>query len=168
MSAIKDGDIFRWHYKDETPEQRRPWGRYHCKSCIAVAKGGMLFDTFWCYSPEKVGGGMEGARFTYDEAAASLELEHVGNLADLEKQPEWKGAYYDDADCVNLNHSNSSRDNFYIRKGAARSQKKMRATLIERIEACERAISFEQSKLERLRETLNAVEFGEPLDKVYL
>jgi hypothetical protein len=165
---IKDGDIFRWSYKDEQPEHRREWGRYHCKSCIAVAKAGMLHDTYWHYSPEKVGGGMDGARWTYDEAVDRIHLEPVGNLAELEKKEEWHAAYYDDADCVNLNHSNSSRNNFYIRKGAQRSREKMLAVLAERIRQSESEISFRESRLERDRQLQADLESGRDLADVYL
>jgi hypothetical protein len=162
MTEIKDGDIFRWRYKDEQPEHRREWGRYHCKSQIAIAKGGSLRDTFW------FGGGSDNATWSYDDAEQKLELTHLGNFFDLERRSEHEAMYYADADCVNLNHANSSKGNFYIRKGAARCREKMRATARERIEQSEREISFAQDRLTRTRELLAAIERGDDLDKVYL
>lgn len=165
---IKDGDIFRWRYADEKPEQLGQWGRYHCRSRIAVAKDGWLIDTFWTYGVEKPRRDDSTASWSCDDAKKKLELTFVGNIGDLEKRDEWQAAYYDDADIVNLNHGNSSRGNFYVRKDAQRCRSKMLATVAERIAECERIISFEQSKLERLRETTARLNSSESLDKIYL
>jgi len=159
--AIKDGDIFRWRYKDEQPEHRRAWGRYHCKSQIAVARDGILRDTYW-------NDNSSGTIWSYDEAERLLELSFVANFADLEKRDELAAAYYDDADCVSLNHANSTRGNFYIRKGAKRSKSKMLDTLADQIAKAESEIEFARSRLDRYRETLTAITRGEDLDKVYL
>jgi hypothetical protein len=162
MSAIKDGDIFRWRYKDEKPEHLGAYRRYHCKSQIAVAKDGQLVDTFWG------GSASDSAWWTYAEAETGLVLTHLGNFSELEKKPEYMAAYYDAADIVNLNHSNSSRDNFYTRKGAQRSKDKMRATLAERIATTEREISFRQDRLERDRQLLADIDSGRELADVHL
>jgi hypothetical protein len=160
--TIADGDVFRWHYRDEKDGDRREWGRYHCKSRIAIAKNGCLRDTFW------FGGGSDNATWTYSEAQQKLVLERLGNLFDLEKRPEYEAMYYADADIVDLNHANSSRGNFYIRKGAERSREKMCATLLERIAAKEREIRFAQDRLDRAREQLAAIERGDDLNAIYL
>lgn len=159
---IQDGDVFRWRYKDEKPEQLGAWGRYHCKSQIAIAKDGRLQDTYWGTSY----GSHKG--WSYADAERDLELRRLGNLSELEKRPEYEAVYFDDADCVDLSHANSSKGNFYVRKGAARSRDKMRATLVERISRFERDISFAQSRLERAREQLASIERGIGLDEVYL
>lgn len=157
---INDGDIFRWRYKDETPEQCRTWGRYHCKSQIAIARDGVLADTFWHGSPSTF--------WTYADALRDLDLVRLGNLTQLEKRPEYEVMYYDDADCVNLNHSNSSRDNFYVRKGAPRSRAKMRSTLNDRIADLTREQAHAEHKLDRAREQLAAIDRGDDIEKVYL
>lgn len=160
--TIKDGDIFRWRYNDEKPADTRQYSRYHCKSQIAVAKDGYLIDTYW-------GGSLLDATYwSYNEAPQQLHLERLGNFADLEKRPDYHAMYYDDADCVDLRHPNSSRDNFYVRKGAQRSRVKMRDTVTERIEGAERAIQREQSKLDRLRDMLSQIDADKPLDTIYL
>jgi hypothetical protein len=107
---IKDGDIFRWRYKDETSEDMGAYRRYHCKS--QIARDGRLTDTFW-------GGLSTNISWKYSDALERLDLTHIANFADLDSQQEYMAAYYDDADCVNLNHSNSSKGNFYIRKDKA-------------------------------------------------
>lgn len=159
--TIKDGDIFRWRYKDEKPEHRREWGRYHCKSQIAVAKSGILRDTYW-------GDSSSGTIWSYDEAERLLELTFVANFADLEKRDEYRADYYDDADCVSLNHPNSTRGNFYVRKGAQRSRERMRVVVAERIAATEHEIAYRQGVAERLRELAIQIETATDLGKVYL
>lgn len=166
--SIKDGDIFRWRYKDEKPEQLGAWGRYHCKSRIAIAKkDGRLIDTFWCHSLERAGG-MDCAQWTYEEAGEHLELTLLGNLAELEKRPEYHANYYDDADYLDLNHSNSSTGNFYVRKGAQRSRDKMRSVVLERMTEADREIARGHSNLERHRAILADIDGGKSLDEVYL
>jgi hypothetical protein len=159
---IVDGDIFRWRYKDEKPEHLREYGRYHCKSLIAVAQKGWLVDTFWS-SPT------DGSWLaTYADAPGKLELSKLGNFADLEKRDDYHRFYYDDADVVDLSHSNSSRDNLYIRKGAVRSREKMRAVMLERIETAKRELQSAQWRLERERKILVDLDAATDLDKVYL
>lgn len=159
---INDGDVFRWAYKDEKADDRRQYSRYHCKSRIAIAENGWLIDTFW----GRRGDG--SAAWPYAEAETALVLERLGNMAELERRPEYAAAYYDDADCVDLNHSNSSRDNFYIRKGAVRSKEKMRAVVLERMTDTERSIGAAERKLSLLRERLHNIDSGVPLDDIYL
>lgn len=160
--TIKHGDIFRWRYKDEKLEHLGPWRRYHCKSQIAVAKGGLLIDTYWG------GSASDSTHWTYAEAERQLNLTLLGNFADLDKRPEYHAAYYDAADIVDINHPNSSRGNFYVRKGAQRSRDKMRAVLAERIADAERDIASAQSRLDRHRQALSDTEGGKPLGEVHL
>lgn len=163
MGVITDGDIFRWRYKDEKPEHLRDYGRYHCKSRIAIAKGGLLIDTYWSMLSTS-----NSAYWPYADAARELELERLGNFANLEKRPEYHKYYYADADVVDLSHANSSKDNLYVRKGAARCRAKMRAVMLENIATTERDLAYAQHKLERQRKTLAEVESAADLDEVYL
>lgn len=97
-----------------------------------------------------------------------MDLTHLGNLADLEKRPDYHANYYDAADCVNLNHANSSTGNFYVRKGAQRSRERMRVVVAERTAATEREISAAQWKLDRLREVAAEIESTKNLNEVVL
>lgn len=159
---IVDGDIYRWRYKDEKPEHLAAWGRYHCKSRIAIANAGRLFDTYWG------GFGSDSARWTYADAEAQLELTRLGNFSELEKRPDYETMYYDAADIVDLRHPNSSRDNVYIRKGAPRSKAKMLSVLLERVETSERELNYAKLRIERDRERIAAIERGDDLNGVYL
>jgi hypothetical protein len=79
----------------------------------------------------------------------------------LERAKEYQADYYDDADIVNLNHSNSSRDNFYLRKGAKKSQAKMLEVArrnLERSQSNERAAANLSSDL---TEAIRRIEAGD-------
>ena len=144
--GLREGDIFRWSYRESGDDSR--WGRYHCCSLIAIVDDrGRLRDTFWS-------SGSDGRIFTERDLPA-LKLTYLGNLADLEKVPEYLTDYYDDADIVNLNHANSSRGNFYIRKGAVRSQKKMLEVAKAKLQE---SIANEQSAARRSLALVDAIE----------
>lgn len=149
--AMREGDIYRWSYVE--PGDDRDYGRYHCCSRIAVITKGRLRDTFWSLASD-------GRSFGLDELS-KLNLTYVANFEDLERHPEWQVDYYDDADIVNLNHSNSTRDNFYIRKGAKRSPTKMLAVARRKIEECESNIRSANWTMEKLRAAINRIEAGE-------
>lgn len=142
----KDGDVFRWHYLDPEIDDRRPWGNYHCCSCIGIFRNGRLRDTYWT-----VGAGSDGRSFAPDEFH-KLRLEHLGNLDDYNQAPEYQADYYADADIMNLNHPNSTRGNFYLRKGAQRSAAKMLEVArhrLERSESDERSASHRSGELRK-------------------
>lgn len=116
---MKVNDVFRWSYKD-TMDMFEP---YHCKSRIMIFNGDILFDTFW-------GNRTHNNRwFTPEEAEEILQLDYLGNLDEFESCREYDQAMYDDKDFMNLNHSNSSRNNYYLRKGATKSLEKMKKVL---------------------------------------
>ena len=155
--TIKEGDIFHWRYRDE--KRHSDYLSYWAKSRIAVATLMYLNDTFSDYS---------NPDWTHSEAREKLILARIGNFAVLERQPEYMADYYDDRDIVNINHSNSSRGNFYIRKGAKRSPDKMIETLDYKITRAESEIVCAQRLIERLRDTKQKIMFGETLDKLYV
>jgi hypothetical protein len=150
MTELKDGDIYRWRYREEGDD--RPYGRYHCCSNIGVVRSGLLRDTYWSC-------GSEGRTFGPDDFDR-LDLTFIANVSDLVGAAEYEADYYDDSDIVNLNHSNSTRGNFYLRKGAKRSQAKM-------LEVATRKLLQEQSNQRLaslrtfdLRETIAKIEAG--------
>lgn len=155
--TLREGDIYRWSYSE--PGDDREYGRYHCCSRIAVVKGDRLWDTYWSSTFG------DGRSFGLRDLER-LELTFVANFADLEKADEGQADYYDDADIVNLNHSNSTRGNFYLRKGAKRSAAKMLEIAryrLEREEAAERSAVQAQ---DRLRAAITKIEAGDT--SVYL
>lgn len=114
---MKNQDVYRWSYKN-TEDMFEP---YHCKSRIGIYKAerDVLADTFWSGSYHN------NRCFSMKECEELLDLTYLGNLGDFESAREYDQAMYDDKDFLNLNHSNSSRGNCYLRKGAVKSKEKM-------------------------------------------
>lgn len=146
--TIRDGDVFDWSYRD------KPDASYWCKSRIAIAKDGRLRDTFWSSSDD--------TSWSYADATVLLNLTLRGNLNDFEP---FTGdpAYYDAADIMDLNHSNSTRGNLYRRKGAQQSIEAMLAECDRRIEKVEAEIRRASADLVRMREVRAKLEAGELL-----
>lgn len=114
---MKDQDVYRWSYKN-TEGMFEP---YHCKSRIGIfsESSNALRDTFWGNS------GSNGRWFSVEECEDLINLEYLGNLNDYTHAREADQAMYDDKDFLNLNHSNRSKGNCYVRKGATKSKEKM-------------------------------------------
>ena len=114
---MKDQDVYRWSYKS-TEGMFEP---YHCKSGIGIfsESNKALRDTFWGNL------GSNGRWFSVEECEDLIDLKYLGNLNDYTPARETDQAMYDDKDFLNLNHSNSSRGNCYLRKGAVKSKEKM-------------------------------------------
>lgn len=131
LTEWKDGDIFRWSYTPARLLQMRRYTSepYWAKSRIGIVRKGFLYDTFWNAGTD--------CNWTPEAASEELTLTFVANMADLEKRPEADAKYYAEADIVNLNHSNSRRGNFYIRKGAKRDRTRMLETARKKLTAAE-------------------------------
>lgn len=149
---LREGDIYRWSYRGPDLDRDGTWGRYHCCSRIAVVKNERLRDTFWSC-------GSDGRSFGVDDLPR-LNLTLLGNFADLEKSDEHNACYYDDTDIVDLNHSNSTRGNFYLRKGAKRSQTKMLAMARYKLERAKSDERMAADRAVRLQETIAHIEAG--------
>lgn len=152
--TLRDGDVYRWSYRE--PGDDRTYGRYHCCSRIAVVYRGRLRDTFW-----QIGTSFDNGRSFDESDLAKLELTFLANMDDLVKANEYEAVYYDDADIVDLNHSNSSRDNFYLRKGAARSQKKMLESAKYKLEQYLSEERMARNRAEVIRASIAKIEAGD-------
>lgn len=161
IDQIREGDIYRWHYRDPNADNRC-WGTYHCCSRIGIVKNGRLRDTYW-----QIGDSFphDGRSFGMDELP-KLHLVREGNLADLDKASEYQADYYADTDIVNLNHANSTRGNFYLRKGAKRSAEKMLEVARRKLERSELDERSAARRSEELRQAISRIEAGET--EVYL
>ena len=156
--TFRDGDIFRWHYRPEREKQIRD--PYWAKSCIGVVREGRLVDTYWH--------GNDSINWTPEEAARELELTYLGNFAELTKTPEHKADYYDESDCVNLNHPNSGKGNFYVRTGAKRSRTKMLKVATYKLERAKSELASAQRDIERFQGLIEGINAGADLDEVWL
>jgi hypothetical protein len=148
--ALREGDIYLWNYRDPTTDNRS-WGSYHCCSRIAVVTRGRLRDTYWSSGD---------ARSFGAEDLSKLELTRIGNFSELEQAKEYQADYYDDADIVNLNHANSTSGNFYLRKGAKRSQDKMLAVANQRYAEAESDFHTARRRMEEIGKLIDQIDDG--------
>jgi hypothetical protein len=149
IEALREGDVYRWSFRDP---KRSDW----CCSRIAIVANCRLRDTFW-----QIGTNFSDGKAFSIADISDLELTRLGNMADFERAPEYQEDYYDDADIMDLNHSNSTRGNFYLRKGAQRSQAKMLLAAqyaLETAESDERSAAY-RAKL--LREKIAKIKAGD-------
>lgn len=154
-TTLRDGDIYRWSYRE--PGDDGAWGRYHCCSNIAIVRSGWLHDTYWMIGDSF---SSHGRKFGLDDLH-KLHLTFVANFADLNKAHERDEDYYDDDDIVNINHANSTKGNFYLRKGAKRSAAKMLEAARYKLERAESEQRMAADRAERLRSAITSIEAGD-------
>jgi len=151
-----NGDVFHWRYKVEEIGAYP----YHCKSCIAIAKDGMLIDTFW-------GTGNEGR--VIGGSIDDLELEYLGNLSQFKPVASWELSYYDSKDVLDLRHSNnSSEGNTFIRIGASKSKEQMLKVAEECFEHWEGEEKWAKEKKERSKNAIDILKSNLAFDSIYL
>lgn len=151
QEKLRDGDIFRWRWKDEDRHHDcAPFRAYHCKSRIAVAEGGLLFDTYWSMRSSDHVVKPEGVILT-----------HLGNMNDMTKIQPYQVAYYKRADIVDMRHANSTRGPIYLKTGAARDADMMRQEAERRIEEAQRSKESAVRTIKRMREVQDKIEQGD-------
>lgn len=127
INHFQEGDIYRWSWNDEMlkklDHKNSAGTLYWCCSRIGVVKDGFLIDTYWS------AGSQHNKVFTREECEQKLVIQFVANFSDLVNVQASDRAYYLDSDCIDLNHPNSSRGNFYIQKDAIKSLDKMKLIL---------------------------------------
>lgn len=162
MNYKKD-DIVFWSYSEAKLLSLKGYSPYHCRSQIAVFNGERFVDTFWhggenfSFGPEKIG--------------SDIVVEYVGNFADLDKQNHYcqfedLDKYYNRVDIVDLNHSNSSRGNLYLRKGAKRSLAKIKESLEYKIKRAQENIDHQNWVLDQDKEKLLNLD-EKTIDSIY-
>lgn len=129
QTTFKDGDIFRWRWKDSDRSM-------HCKSGIAIAQDGKLHDTFW-------GDFHSRAWINLDD----VEIEFQGNPADMQLISEWDAVFYRHQDLVNMNHSNNTRAPVYVKVGAGRCPVVMREYYERKKAEAEREARYMQERM---------------------
>lgn len=152
---MKNGDIFRWSYNSEWLKKKSDGDNggttYWCNSRIGVFNDGFLVDTFWSFQ------GSNDTSFTVDMIASRLDVKFIVNEDDLTKANLSDRAYYLDEDCFDLNHPNSTRGNFYIRKGAKKNVEKMERLLSRYKKSIESSIEFKLGTIRQLEDELKNV-----------
>jgi hypothetical protein len=152
---LKDGQIYRWRWADEARhlDGLRSWGSYHCKSKIAIVKGGRLIDTYWS--------DMSSDRAVHREDV-QLTLLCDQSWPTIRK---YDLPLYDPADVVDTRHPNDSGAPIYLRPGAVKSA----ARMLDQIEYLEDQAKGEirsaQWQLERMAKYRDHIDAGR-LDEV--
>lgn len=118
---IRQGDVFRWRYTDEVLKRKEHGNNggttYWAVSCIVIVdEYGDLVDTWSSYG--------RSATFHQEDIGKIIEVTYLGNMNDYREAHESERAKYLDADCMDISHANSSRNNFYIRKDAVENEDK--------------------------------------------
>ena len=160
MTDFKDNDVFIWTYN---PKNERSFHEalkgYGCKSQIAVAKGGKLYDTYW------------SAGENFHVNPAQVDLDRLGNLDDYEQAGRKKLEHYSPDDILDLRHGNSSShpdlSPVYLRKGSVKSAEVMKCHLQEKLTKAQREQASAFRAVENAREMIRRVEAGY-LEKVWL
>lgn len=146
---LTEGDIFRWRYKDEKPEDLGGYRRYHCKSQIAVFEKGTLRDTYWGSSNED----------RLDQARVTLTFQ--GNRHEMTVIPSWEREFYRHEDLVDMNHPNNSRAEVYVKAGAGRDAERMRAYFEYAIDRAKSDISSAHRRIHECEEAIGAIAVGD-------
>ena len=160
IEKLREGDIYRWRFRDPNTDTRA-YGSYHCCSCIAIVHRGTLKDTFW-----QIGESFSDGRSFMMEDLPKLELTFLGNLSDLVSAKEYEADYYDDADIVDLNHSNRTTGNFYLRKGAKRSRDKMESIARQRFAEAEADFHTARRRMNDIGKIIDRLEAGETVSHI--
>lgn len=98
------------------------WATSRIYICKQNADGSLFLEDTWCPCGDN-------KRLDQND----IILEYIGNFDELEKFTGDKN-HYNPNDLVDLNHSNSSRGNLYIKKGAKKCLETIRAHIQRQIE----------------------------------
>lgn len=149
---LKDGQIYRWCFKDVSGSMRDP---YWCKSNIAIVINGKLRDTFW---------GTDSSNFC--PKADEVDLTYMGDIGWPTIQ-EYQVPYYAREDICDTRHSNSSGAKIYLRPGAQRNKDRMLEEIEWREGQAKSEINMATSRLGWLKTAREQIEAGK-IDEVSL
>lgn len=160
---MKEGDIYHWSYTDKElqSERRKLESRsgtlYWCCSRIAVVSDGVLKDTYWHR------GSSNNEYLMPEDIDKVFELKYLGNFSELREAKLWERGMYLDEDCLDLNHKNSTRGNFYIKKDAKPSLEKMKRILRRDTKRIQNKIQSELNQIELNTKQLEEISEGDRL-----
>lgn len=132
MIDIKEGDVFRWYYKNDT-EYRASCGggtAYWCMDNKCVFKDGELCDTYWIGPYQN---GYSSNTRILDPAKVDLEL--ICNLNDVEIIREYEIEDYDNV--YNLSYQKGCYPLYAVDAGATKSNNALRTKYLRKIQEAE-------------------------------
>lgn len=149
MSELKDGDVYKWYYKDDLEYRRKCSGgtAYWCMDNRCVVINGDLVDTYWdgVYNPLRT-----SSNSTILDPK-KVDLEFICNLNDIEFIKEYQIEDYDKV--YNLSHQKGCYKVFAIDKGAQVSNKALRtkySKLLEQAEYQKRSAEYDIERYKNL------------------
>ncbi len=147
---MKNGDIYFWRWK-ATEGVRMP---YHCKSQKAIARNGVLYDTFW-------------SDHNHPIPLDKVDLVFKGNINLLDEIKEWETPYYCTEDIVDMRHSNTSMAKVYVRAGAKRDPQMMKEFAEYQVERSQSEIRSCEHRIDLLNAAIASIDAGE-LDNIHI
>ena len=147
---MKEGDVYRWYYKDdEEYRKRNPSTAYWCMDNQCVVKDGKLYDTYWCYNLDTFG---SSCREVNPE---DVDLTFICNLHDI------NFIHYTDVDeyekVYNLSYHKQHKRLFAVDKGVTKSNNAIKAKLVKEIKKAEHEISYLQHTIQWNREKIDTL-----------
>ena len=157
MVEYHDGDIFRWRWRDDARDSDRgAYRAYHCKSQIAIAKDGRLYDTYWAFPS-----------YEHELDPAEIILTFEGNPETMTAIRPGSIPYYRPEDILDTRHSNHSGAAVYLRAGATKDPVQMRTYLEARAAQFASDANLAKRRFEEVVKQIEMVDRGE-LESVYL
>lgn len=158
MTELVNGQIYRWRWRDKARDaDNAPYRSYHCKSQIAIVRGGLLLDTYWSDLTSS-------DRTVLDPQQVELTFYADESWPTISR---WQIPYYNPADVASMAHANNSRALIYLRPGAQRSKEAILEEIRSREKVAASEIRSAQWSLERLAEARKLAD-ADRLDEVML
>lgn len=154
MNNFKEGDFYRWSFKEEYTKGKSYEGLYWCKSQIAYFDGKYLKDTYWSTGSSN-----------YEIDLLKVNLVFIGNIFDYEKISEYEKQYYDPKDILDVSHPNNRISNsLFVRKGASRSKEVILVKLQEQIDKEQSEINYHNHNLAHLLDKQTQLQDNDDVD----
>lgn len=151
---IRDGDIFRWSYKDDEAYRAKHSGSgtaYWCldQQCFATERSGVIYliDTYWTdYSAEYLGS--ETSYVNPDR----VDLEFICNLNEIEFINEYEIQDYDKV--YNLSRQKNCYKKYAIDKGVQPSKEAILKKITAERDQLVRDVDHNQWRIKMLNEQI--------------
>ena len=152
MTELKEGDVYKWYYKDDLEYRRKCSGgtAYWCMDNKCIVRSGELVDTYW--------DGVDLSRLSSNSKFLNpdkVDLEFICNVNEVDFIQKWELEDYDRV--YNLSHQKGCYPCYAIDKGAQVSNEALKKKYINEYskvlsekEYAERRLSWLDGELSRL------------------
>ena len=155
MSELKEGDVYKWYYKDDLEYRRKCSGgtAYWCMDNKCIVRSGELVDTYW----DGVKRASSSSNILDPE---KVNLEFICNLSDIEFIKEYQIEDYDKV--YNLSHQKGCYKVFAIDRDAQISNKALRAKYSKLLEQAEYQKRSAEWDIERYTKLIDEIAVDNP------